>query len=88
MIKRPETICMEILRTLAAEGDRPEHPRGTQDGHYVVAGNVSVIERLLDEEAALFQALTAQLSNEVRLRADSAFRLDQFDLIFVPQSHH
>ena len=79
---------MEILRTLAAEGDRPEHPRGTQDGHYVVAGNVSVIERLLDEEAALFQALTAQLSNEVRLRADSAFRLDQFDLIFVPQSYH
>lgn len=88
MIKTPETICMEILRTLAAECDRPEHPQGTQDGHYVVSGNASVIERLLDEEALVYQALTARLSNEVRLQADSAFRLDQFDLIFVPQSHH
>ena len=79
---------MEILRTLAAEGDRLEHPLGTQDGHYVVAGNASVIERLLDEEAVLFKALTARLSNEVRLRADSGFRLDQFDLIFFPKSHH
>ena len=88
MIKTPETICMEILRTLAAEGDCPEHPGGAQDGHYVVSGNASVIERLLDEEADLYHALTAQLSNEVRLQVDSAFRLDQFDLIFVPQSHH
>ena len=88
MIKTPETICMEILRTLAAEGDCPEHPRGAQDGHYVVSGNASVIERLLDEEAELYHALIAQLSNEVRLQVDSAFRLDQFDLIFFPQSHH
>ena len=88
MIKTPETICMEILRTLAAECDRPEHPRGARDGHYVVSGNAAVIERLLDEEAALYEALTARLSNEVRLQVDSAFRLDQFDLIFVPQSQH
>ena len=88
MIKTPETTCMEILRTLAAEGDRQKHPRDAQDGHYVVSGNASVIERLLDEEAELYKALAAQLSNEVRLQVDSAFRLDQFDLIFVPQSHH
>ena len=79
---------MEILRTLEAESARPDHPQGTQNGHYVISGNASVIERLLDEEAEFYQALTAQLSNEVRLRVDSAFRLDQFDLMFVPQSHH
>ena len=79
---------MEILRTLEAESARPDHPQGTQNGHYVISGNASVIERLLDEEAEFYQALTAQLSNEVRLRVDSSFRLDQFDLMFVPQSHH
>ena len=88
MMKKPETICMEILRTLEAESARPYHPQGTQNGHYVITGNASVIERLLDEEAEFYQAITAQLSNEVRLRVDSAFRLDQFDLMFVPQSHH
>ena len=79
---------MEILRTLEAESARLDHPQGTQNGHYVITGNASVIERLLDEEAEFYQAITAQLSNEVRLRVDSAFRLDQFDLMFVPQSHH
>jgi hypothetical protein len=59
-----------------------------RDGHYAISGNAVVIERLLDEEAVLYQALTARLSNEVRLQVDSAYRLDQFDLIFVPQSLH
>ena len=88
LLKTPETVCMEILRMLAAECDSAEHPQGMRDGHYAISGNAVVIERLLDEEAVLYQALTARLSNEVRLQVDSAYRLDQFDLIFVPQSLH
>jgi hypothetical protein len=53
-----------------------------------MSGNAAVIERLLEEEAVLYKALTARLPNEVRLQVDSAYRLDQFDLIFVPQSLH
>ena len=53
-----------------------------------MSGSAAVIERLLEEEAVLYKALTVRLPNEVRLQVDSAYRLGQFDLIFVPQSLH
>jgi ribonuclease G len=88
LMKTAETVCMEILRMLAAECDSVEHPQGFRDGYYTMSGNAAVIERLLEEEAVLYKAMTARLPNEVRLQVDSAYRLDQFDLIFVPQSLH
>jgi hypothetical protein len=46
--------------------------------------NAAVADRLLDEEASIYQVLAAKLGHDMRLEVDSAYRYDQFDLVFVP----
>ena len=54
-------------------------------GHYALTASAEVVDRMLDEEAQLYQTLTSTLSHEVRLQVDTAYRSDQFDLAFVAQ---
>ena len=80
---------MEIFREMTAEHraevnvpNMTTPPKNT--GVYVLTSNAEVVDRLLDEEATVYQALVAKMSHEVRLEVDSAYRHDQFDLVFVP----
>ena len=88
-VKTAETTCMEIFREMTAEHraevnvpNMTTSPKNT--GVYVLTSNAEVVDRLLDEEATVYQALVAKMSHEVRLEVDSAYRHDQFDLVFVP----
>ena len=88
-VKTAETTCMEIFREMTAEhraevnvANMTTSPKNT--GVYVLTSNAEVVDRLLDEEATVYQALVAKMSHEVRLEVDSAYRHDQFDLVFVP----
>ena len=50
----------------------------------ILTSNAAVVDRLLDEEASVYQSLAGKLGHDVRLEVDSAYRYDQFDLVFVP----
>ena len=88
-VKTAESTCMEIFRAIAAEHGAPEGDLSTtlaasDAGAYVLTSNATVVERLLDEEAPVYQALAAKLGHDIRLEVDSAYGYDQFDLVFVP----
>lgn len=82
--KTAETTCMEIFRAIAAEHVASSQLQALQAGHYIVTSNAAVIDRLLDEEAAVYQTLVTKLNHEVHLQVDSAYRPDQFDLVYTP----
>jgi ribonuclease G len=88
-VKTAESTCMEIFRAIAAEHGAPEGDlsatlAASDAGAYVLTSNATVVERLLDEEAPVYQALAAKLGHDIRLEVDSAYGYDQFDLVFVP----
>lgn len=85
MVKNAESTCMEIFRAITAETAAIAHPQGVAQGHYALTAAAAVVDRLLDEEAQLYQTVIGTLSHEVRLQVDTAYRPDQFDLVFVPQ---
>jgi hypothetical protein len=74
---------MEIFRAISAETAAAAHPLGVARGYYALTASAEVVDRMLDEEARLYQTLTSTLSHEVRLQVDTAYRSDQFDLAFV-----
>jgi hypothetical protein len=80
---------MEIFRAISAEhrvaaSDSSATSAGNEAGVYVLTTNAAVADRLLDEEASIYQVLAAKLGHDMRLEVDSAYRYDQFDLVFVP----
>ena len=61
---------MEIFRAIAAEHEAPEGDLSTtlaasDAGAYVLTSNATVVERLLDEEAPVYQALAAKLGHDI-----------------------
>ena len=87
-VKTAESTCMEIFRAIAAEHQAdvngPRAATADKNGAYILTSNAAVVDRLLDEEASVYQSLVAKLGHDVRLAVDSAYRYDQFDLVFVP----
>ena len=83
IVKTAESTCMEIFRAISAETAAAAHPQGVARGYYALTASAEVVDRMLDEEARLYQTLTSTLSHEVRLQVDTAYRSDQFDLAFV-----
>lgn len=88
-VKTAESTCMEIFRAITAEYRDQVSGSSTTSvandgGAYVLTSNAAVVERLLDEEASVYQALAAKLDHDMRLEVDSAYRHDQFDLVFIP----
>ena len=67
-----------------AEVSGPRVATADHNGVYVLTSNAAVVDRLLDEEASVYQSLAGKLGHDVRLEVDSAYRYDQFDLVFVP----
>ena len=87
-VKTAESTCMEIFRAITAEHQAevsgPRVATADHNGVYVLTSNAAVVDRLLDEEASVYQSLAGKLGHDVRLEVDSAYRYDQFDLVFVP----
>ena len=88
-VKTAESTCMEIFRAIVAEhrvsaSDSSATSAANDAGGYVLTTNAAVVDRLLDEEASVYQVLAAKLGHDIRLEVDSAYRYDQFDLVFVP----
>ena len=88
-VKTAESTCMEIFRAIGAEhrvaaSDSSAISAANEAGVYVLTTHAAVVDRLLDEEASVYQVLAAKLGHDIRVEVDSAYRYDQFDLVFVP----
>lgn len=81
-VKSTETACVEILRSLMYHARRNGSPASPVD--YVVRAGQGVIDRLLDEDAALLASLASGIERAVRLQVEPCYAPGQFDLVCVP----
>ncbi len=81
-VKSAETACVEILRSLMYHARRNSGDAGSVD--YIVRANQVVIDRLLDEDAALLASLSSGIERAVRLQVEPCYASGQFDLVCVP----
>lgn len=87
LTKTPESVCMEIFRALLSEASVAADKHESRKGSYSLITTAAVADRLLEEEATIYAALSAKLGHELRLQVDPEFLPGRFDLFFVSQSH-
>lgn len=76
-IKTAESVCHEIFRELVREAHTFEQPA------FLILASQSVIDRLLDEEAAQVAELERQLKRSFRFQVEPMYTQEQFDVVPV-----
>ncbi|MDX1507887.1 MAG: ribonuclease G [Woeseiaceae bacterium] len=72
-----ETVCFEIFREVIRQARQFDFDEA------VVLANETVIELLLDEQAAGLAALEEQTGKSIRLQTEALYVQDQFDVVLV-----
>ena len=76
-VRSVETVCHEIYReALRQSAQFPVE-------QLVILAHPEVIERLLDEEAAVLADLQAQVGKPVRLQAEALYSIEQYDVVLA-----
>ena len=68
-VRSAETVCHEIFREMLRQSRQFQ-----QSSELVMLAHQDVVERLLDEEAAVLAELEAQVGRPIRLQAETAVR--------------
>ncbi|MHB1585639.1 MAG: ribonuclease G [Acidiferrobacteraceae bacterium] len=76
-IKSAETICYDIFREILREA------RQFGTDQYLVLASQTVIDRLLDEEAASVLKLQEFIGKTIQLQAEARYNQDEFDVILM-----
>ena len=85
--KTPESTCMDVFRALSAEASVLPDKLDNRKGTYSLVTTAAVADRLLEEEASIYGALSGKLGHELRLQVDPEFPPGRFDLFFVAKNH-
>ena len=75
VVKTPETVCNEIFREILRGGPEPAARE------LLILAHADVVERLLEDEAALLGELKAQVAVPIRLQVEGLYGVDQFDIV-------
>ncbi|MHB8415807.1 MAG: ribonuclease G [Acidiferrobacteraceae bacterium] len=76
-LKSAETVCYDIFREILREA------RQFGTDKYLVLASKSVIDRLIDEEAASLLKLQEFIGKSVQLQVEAAYHQDEFDVILM-----
>lgn len=82
LVKSAESACVEILRSVMYHARQPGSTG--RDVEYVIRAGQAVIDRLLDEDASLLSALSADIQSAVRLQVEPSCVSGHYDLVCVP----
>ncbi|NOQ64275.1 MAG: ribonuclease G [Methyloprofundus sp.] len=76
-MKTAETICLEIFREIIRE------VRQFNVQQILILASVTVVDKLLDEEADVLAELEAFLSIRVKFRSESEYNQEQYDVVLL-----
>ncbi|MFN3237066.1 MAG: ribonuclease E/G [Pseudomonadales bacterium] len=76
-VKTAESVCLEIYRELRRKA---LHLR---DQEFLIMASQFVIDRLVDEDAAIVAELANQLGAQIRLQVESSYSQEQFDVVLT-----
>jgi len=77
MVKTPQTVCYEIFREILREARQ----YGTDE--YLVLASQTVIDLLLDEEAASLVKLQEFIGKPIQLKVEPLYMQEQYDVVLV-----
>jgi ribonuclease G len=75
VVRSVATVCQEIFREVLRQG------RQTQGREILVLAHRDVLDRLLEEDAAVVRELEAAIGRPLRLQVEALYAPDQFDLV-------
>ena len=76
-LRTAETVCYEIFREIMREA------RTYQAEGYMVLASQSVVDRLLDEEAANLADLEAFIKRPIRFQVETMYSQEQYDVVLL-----
>jgi len=76
-VKTPETVAHEIFREVVRQG------RQFASKELLVLASQTVVDHLLENESGSIAELEQQVSRPLRVRAESLYGVDQFDVVLV-----
>ena len=76
-IKSAETVCSEIIREIL------RNARNYTASQYLVLASQAVVDRLLDEEAALVAEIEMTLGKSLRFQVEASYTQEQFDVVLT-----
>ena len=86
LVKTPQTTCIEVFRAILQDASA-RCARLTADGHvpgeYLIRAPETVVDRLLDEDAAQLAALSHEVGRAVRIQVEPSYGPGQFDVVLV-----
>ena len=76
-VKTPETVAHEVFRELVRQG------RQFSSKELLVLASQTVVDHLLENESTSIAELEQQVGRSIRVRAESLYGIDQFDVVIV-----
>lgn len=76
-LKTAETICYEIIREIL-RAERAYNPK-----NYLILASQSVVDKLLDEEAASLAQLEKSLGKTIQIQVELQYYQEQFDVVLM-----
>jgi len=76
-IKSAETVCSEIIREIL------RNARNYTANQYLILASQTVVDRLLDEEAALVAEIEMTLGKSLRFQVEASYTQEQFDVVLT-----
>ena len=77
-LRRAESVCFEIFRTVQRDARRRED---VSESAYLVRAGQSVLDRLLDEDADALAALADHVGRPIRLQLEPSYGVEDFDVV-------
>lgn len=76
-IKTAESVCLEIFREIQRK------TRDFRENGCLIMASQSVVDRLLDEDAACVSELSSALRMQIRFQVETSYSQEQFDLVLT-----
>jgi ribonuclease G len=85
IVKTPQTICIEVFRAILQDASarclRPDAPG--EPTEYLIRATESVVDRLLDEDAAQLSTIGREIGRPVRIQVEPSYGPGEFDVVLV-----
>ncbi len=86
VVKTPQTTCIEVFRAILRDARGRCAGRENDAGaavEYLIRATETVVDRLLDEDAAQLAALCREIGRDVRIQVEPSYGPGEFDVVLV-----
>jgi len=81
-VRSSESTSIEVLRALSQDY-KARCRKKSVDGDYLIRATESVVDRLLDEDAAHLAELSSNIEREIRIQVEPSYVEGQFDIVLI-----